>query len=326
MGDPSGVGPEVIMKAMASPDIIGLAIFVILGDVCVLKKAGDGIHGLKDIEVYESEDLPEEMTFSEDRINIVEVSAPLKDHRFSEPTLEGSRKALDCLDAAISMAKQCASRGIKSAIVTAPLSKELIAEVSPGFIGHTEYLQEAYSVSLVTMVLTGDTMCVVPVTRHIPIKDVPKKLTADLIEKTLLQVINDRFLISGKKEPVIAVCGLNPHSGEGGKIGREEAEIIVPAINKAKEKYDRIEGPMPADTVFYKAAKGMVDIIVGMYHDQCLAPFKMVDFNSGVNITLGLGHTRTSPDHGTAFDIAGKGIADPGSMERAIKLAIRAIT
>jgi 4-hydroxythreonine-4-phosphate dehydrogenase len=132
--------------------------------------------------------------------------------------------------------------------------------------------------------------------------------------------------VSGKKDPIIGVCALNPHAGENGTIGSEEKEVIEPAILNVKSKYDRIIGPVPADTIFYHALRGKFDIVIGMYHDQCLAPFKMVDFDNGVNMTLGLGCVRTSPDHGTAYDIAGKGIASCESMINAIKLAVRATT
>ncbi|MCK5450595.1 MAG: 4-hydroxythreonine-4-phosphate dehydrogenase PdxA, partial [Candidatus Omnitrophica bacterium] len=214
----------------------------------------------------------------------------------------------------------------KSVLVTAPVSKERIAEISPGFVGHTEYLREADGADMVTMVLTGESMCVVPVTRHIPLGDVTKHINEEYLFKTLVQVVDNRELITGKRDPKIAVAALNPHAGEGGKIGTEEKEIIMPAIERAKKVYPEIEGPVPADVVFYKAVKKEYDIVVSMYHDQCLAPFKMLDFDSGVNVTLGLGYVRTSPDHGTAFDIAGKGIANPRSMIEAIKLAVRAVT
>jgi 4-hydroxythreonine-4-phosphate dehydrogenase len=178
---------------------------------------------------------------------------------------------------------------------------------------------------MTTMALIGNTLCVIPVTRHIPIKDVAKALSINLIYMTLEQVIGERLLISGKRDPKIGVCGLNPHCGEGGKIGCEEIDVIIPAIEKAKNLYPNIAGPLAADVAFYKAIKKEVDIVVSMYHDQGLGPFKTVDFDNGVNMTLGLGHVRTSPDHGTAFDIAGRGIASAESMKNAIRLAVRAL-
>ena len=324
MGDPSGIGPEVIMKSMASPAVKGLAVFVIVGDAGVLEKASVRARGNK-LAVHQLEGGPEEIVLDEELVNIVAPGAPLKDAGPGNPTDEGSGKALECLDAAVRLMREASEESIPKAMVTAPLSKERIARVHPGFTGHTEYLQEAYSSKLVTMVMVGETLCVAPVTRHIPLKDVASNLTTDLIEGTLAQVSEGRALICGKKDALIGVCALNPHCGEGGKIGREEIDIIRPAVERSKDLYGNIEGPVSADVIFYKAMKKEIDIVVCMYHDQGLSPFKMVDFDNGVNMTLGLGHVRTSPDHGTAFDIAGKGVASSESMEQAIKLAIRAL-
>jgi len=320
MGDPSGIGPEVIMKSMASPEVKGLAIFIVIGDVAVIKRAAARVYDGK-ITVHAP---GREIILQDDSVNVVDPSAALEGTKPGKPTKDGAIKALECLDVAVDLMRSSPDDGLK-ALVTAPVSKEMIASVSPGFIGHTEYLQKAYSAKLVTMVLTGKTLSVVPVTRHIPLKDVSLHLTMELIKKTLAQVVENREIICGKKDACIGVSALNPHCGEGGKIGTEEIEIIAPTVEKAKELYSNIVGPMSADVIFYKALKKDVDIVVSMYHDQCLSPFKMVDFDSGVNMTLGLGHVRTSPDHGTAFDIAGKGIASSESMEHAIKLAARAI-
>lgn len=309
---------------MASSEIQGLAIFVVVGDLNVMKKAAKSVYS-GHLAEYELKDLQGEVSFAEDAVNVVDPGPSLVDVVPGEPQDEGARKALKCIETAVELTKQI-SGGMPSAIVTAPVSKERIASVSPGFIGHTEYLQEAYSAKMVTMVLTGEKLCVVPVTRHIPLKDVVPGLSVDLVAETLIQVAENRFLISGNRNACIGVCALNPHCGEGGKIGTEEADIIIPAIEKAKAEYDNIKGPISADVIFGLALKKEIDIVVSMYHDQGLAPFKMIDFANGVNITLGLGHIRTSPDHGTAFDIAGKGIASPESMEQAIKLALRALS
>ena len=324
MGDPSGVGPEVIMKAMASPELAGLAVFIVIGDIRVMELASKGVYGGK----LASRSLTrghEEIAPEEDAVNVWDPVPELKSPKPASGTDEGSRKALECLAAAVRFMKNPSDKSPK-ALVTAPLSKEAIARIHPGFIGHTEYLQQAYSAKLVTMVLVGESLCVVPVTRHIPIKDVASSLTTELIFKTLAQVIEGRKLICGKNDVRIGVCALNPHCGEGGKIGHEEIDVIAPAVEKTKEFYKNLSGPISADVIFYKALKKEFDVVVSMYHDQCLSPFKMVDFDRGVNMTLGLEHVRTSPDHGTAFDIAGKGLANPGSMIQAVKLAIRAAT
>ncbi len=310
------------MRSMASPSVKGLAIFVIVGDADVMERAsrsfrrGPAVHRMKSAE--------EEIFPEEGVVNIVDPGPPLKEARPGVPSDEGSAKALECLAAAVRLMRGLPD-SMPKALVTAPLSKERAARVHPGFIGHTEYLRDAYSSKLVTMVMVGKNLCVVPVTRHIPLRDVASSLSVDLIAETLRQVSDNRALICGKKDARIGVCALNPHCGEGGKIGREEIDIIAPAVRKAKKHYDNIEGPVSSDVVFYRAMKKEIDIVVSMYHDQGLAPFKMVDFDTGVNMTLGLGHVRTSPDHGTAFDIAGKGIARSASMEHAIRVAVRAV-
>lgn len=325
MGDPSGIGPEVIAKSMASLKEEGLAIFAIIADAEVMEEAASSVYDGK-IFIHYLKEEDKEILLKEDALNIIDPSSSLKRTQLGTPTDEGSKKALECLRVAINLMQSSKEKHAKKALVTAPLSKERIARIQPGFIGHTEYLQEAYSKKMVTMVMVGEKFSVSPVTRHIPLKDVAKSLTRKLIEGTLLQVIDSRKVISGKKDPKIGVCALNPHSGEGGKIGTEEIDIISPSVKKMKKLYKNIEGPISADVVFYKALKKEIDIAIAMYHDQGLAPFKMVDFDRGVNMTLGLDHVRTSPDHGTAFDIAGKGVASASSMIQAIKLALRAIT
>jgi 4-hydroxythreonine-4-phosphate dehydrogenase len=322
MGDPAGIGPEVIMKSVASPDIRRLAIFTIVGDAGVIENASKECFKEK-LSVHQWAD--KDIKLDETSVNVIDPGSALKNTSPGNPTLEGAKKTLECIRVAAEI-MQTSSKDSARAMVTAPVSKELIARVHEGFIGHTEYLQEASLAKLVTMVLVGDNLCVIPVTRHIPIKEVPAKLTGELIVETLKQVVDNRELISGENSARIAVTALNPHCGEKGRIGTEEIDIIAPAVEKAKKFYEYIEGPISADTVFYGALKKKVDIVVAMYHDQCLAPFKMVDFDSGVNVTLGLGWVRTSPDHGTAFDISGKGLANAGSMKHAIKLAFRAIS
>ena len=321
MGDPFGIGPEVIMKALSKIDLEE-CICLLVGDEKVLRQNNDKFFG-EEIFLLESYD---KLCKADGSLFILDPGPPLENVQPQVPTREGIEKTLKSLDYAIKLMRNEKFLNIPKAIITAPLNKEQISNISPGFIGHTEYLQEAYGVNHVTMVLSGKTLNVVPVTRHIPISAVSKKLTKELLENTLKHVIENRKTISGKVDAKIGVCALNPHAGEGGKIGKEEIDIIIPVVEKFKSKYENISGPLPADVVFYKAMKGNFDIIVAMYHDQGLGPFKMIDFDNGVNLTLGLGQIRTSPDHGTAYDIAGKGIASSGSMEFAINLAKRAIT
>lgn len=310
------------MKSMANLSKERFAIFVVVGDAAVLERAArayyNGPLAVKNISGSGAIEIDENV------VNIIDPGPELKTSEPGKPTEEGARKALASIDAAVRLVKESDGRTPR-AIVTAPVSKEAIAAIHPGFIGHTEYLQEAFSSKMVSMVLAGKHFSVIPVTRHIPLKDVAGKLSQGLIVDTILQVAEGRFLISGKKDARIGVTALNPHGGEGGKMGHEEIDIIKPAVDKAKLVYPNIEGPVPADVIFFKALNKQIDIVVGMYHDQCLAPFKMVEFATGVNMTLGLGCVRTSPDHGTAFDIAAKGIASPGSMIESVRLAARAV-
>lgn len=275
MGDPSGIGPEVTLKALASPKVKGLADFLVIG----------------------------------------EESGPRG--------ISSGRASLEYIDKALDIV--CA--GQADAIVTAPVSKSSIQKAAlPHFQGHTEYLAERTGTKKFAMMFVGGPLKVSLVTRHMALGRVPKALTARLVSDTISlthEFLKDRF---GIKFPRIGVCGLNPHAGELGMFGTEEIRVIGPAIRKLAKTIKNIRGPIPADTAFYDALNLKYDAVVAMYHDQALAPFKMLYFKNGVNVTLGLPFVRTSPDHGTAFEIAGKGIADPSSMIEAIVLACRLAT
>ncbi len=212
--------------------------------------------------------------------------------------------------------------GEVAAICTAPISKIALRDGAGfAFPGHTEYLAALAGVERVVMMLACPDLRVVPATIHIPLAEVPAALTPALLEETLL--LTDRALRQdfGIAQPVIAVAGLNPHAGEGGMLGREEIEIIGPVVERLGRRGIRLIGPMSADTMFHPAARARYDAAVAMYHDQALIPIKTIDFAGGVNVTLGLPFIRTSPDHGTAFDIAGTGVADPTSLVAALTLA-----
>ena len=225
---------------------------------------------------------------------------PLAPVEYGCPTEEGAVKTLECIKLACELVRSGEDRRGR-AIVTAPVNKEEISRICPGFIGHTEFLRDTFAVPMTTMVMAGKTLNVAPATRHIPIEEVAGALNIDLIVNTLSQVVDARQLICGKEDAVIGVCALNPHGGEGGKIGREEIDVIIPAVEKAKKNYPDIIGPLSADVAFHKAFHGKMDIVLAMYHDQGLGPFKMIDFDNGVNLTLGLGIIRTSPDHRNSF-------------------------
>ncbi|MDP2911808.1 MAG: 4-hydroxythreonine-4-phosphate dehydrogenase PdxA [Candidatus Omnitrophota bacterium] len=224
---------------------------------------------------------------------------------------------------AVQKAAEILKKGHARALVTAPVNKEAINKSGIFFQGHTEYLAECANTKKFAMMLCGGPLKVTTVTRHMPLKDVPKNISQAKIIDAIKLTETALKKYFGIKNPKIGVCALNPHCGEDGRIGREEQDIIIPAIKKIKHSIPGAKGPISGDVIFYMAYNGKLDAVISMYHDQGLGPLKMVAFEKGVNVTLGLPFIRTSPDHGTAYDIAGKGIADPGSMKEAIKLAVK---
>jgi 4-hydroxythreonine-4-phosphate dehydrogenase len=223
---------------------------------------------------------------------------------------------------AIVQAVEAAKRGEVAAIATAPINKEAFRLAGLKWPGHTELLADLTGARDVAMMFHSDELRVVLATIHIPLADVPRTLTKALMERTIALTARElsRF---DKAPPRIAVAGLNPHAGEHGLFGREDADVIAPAVVACRERGIDVSGPFPADTVFVRAHKGEFDVVVACYHDQGLIPVKLLAFGEAVNVTLGLPIVRTSVDHGTAFDIAGKGLANPGSMIAAVRLAAR---
>ncbi|MDP8230219.1 MAG: 4-hydroxythreonine-4-phosphate dehydrogenase PdxA [Candidatus Gorgyraea atricola] len=224
---------------------------------------------------------------------------------------------------AIKKAVAILKRGGAEGLVTAPVNKSAINRSGIAFKGHTEYLAKSTRTKKFAMMFCGGSLKVTLVTRHEPIKNIPRILTKEKIIDAIILTEKTLKAYFRIKNPKIGVCGLNPHAGEEGMIGVEEKRVIAPAIKKLKSKIPNISGPLPADTAFHMAYNKGLDAIIAMYHDQGLAPFKMVAFHNGVNVTLGLPFVRTSPDHGTAYGIAGKGIANPTSMKEAIKLNVK---
>jgi 4-hydroxythreonine-4-phosphate dehydrogenase len=245
------------------------------------------------------------------------------DRRFEYEIIGNPRtkRRADAVDWVVQGAKRCLS-GELAAIATAPITKELLRQAGYPFVGQTELLAHLSRTKRFAMMLAGGPLRVALVTIHEPLRDVPKLVTARKIVEVieLSDEICRRF---GMRRPRIAVAGLNPHAGEGGLLGNEEQRIIAPAVKSATRRGIAVSGPHSADTLFYRAAHGEFDAVVAMYHDQGLAPLKLIAFDNGVNLTLGLPFVRTSPDHGTAPDIAGKGIARPGGMIAAINMAAK---
>jgi 4-hydroxythreonine-4-phosphate dehydrogenase len=241
-----------------------------------------------------------------------------------EPTIETARAAAAALEEAVTLAR----RGELDVVVTGPIHKARMYEAGFKFPGQTEFFAERCGVKSFAMCLTGGKITVALVTTHIPLSEVPRALKQSEIVRVGL-LLADFLRLRSHSSPRIAVAGLNPHAGESGKIGREEIEIIAPAVaelqSRIENRESRIVGPLSPDTVFHRAAEGEFDAVLCMYHDQGLIPLKLHAFHGGVNVTLGLPFPRTSPDHGTAFDIAGKGIARPDSMIAAINLAMELV-
>lgn len=317
MGDPCGIGPEIILKSLRSSAIKNSAHYVIIGSERVLEWTAKN---LKIPIKYQTISHISEIQDSKFPVSLLSTgdfdTSLIKQKK---PTPEGGEQSVQWVIKGINLA-MC---GYIDALVTAPVCKESIHLGGYGYPGHTEMLRIFSGVKRVVMFMVGGKIRVAFVTTHIAIKDVPGLIAEkDVLETIMISNDNLKKYFQIHK-PRIAVCGLNPHAGEEGIFGDEERKVIVPAIAKAKKKGIRCEGPVSADTVFYKVMKGAYDTVVVMYHDQGAIPLKLHAFETGVNITLGIPFVRTSPDHGTAYDIAGKGVANPHSMMEAIKMAVR---
>lgn len=313
LGDPAGIGPEIIIKSLASPALRKTARYLIIGDCGVLENARQRLKiNLNYKRITPADSIPDtNQIILLDLANI--DSCGIKPGRLSR---DCGRAAAEYILKAIELTKE---RRV-DALVTAPISKEAVNLAGFNFAGHTEMLAKKTN-SDARMMLVGGKLKVILVTTHLALKDVAKRLDKKYILDTL--IIADKYgrRYFGLKKPRLGVCGLNPHSGEGGVLGREEIKIISPAVKLAQAKGIAAYGPYAADSLFYYALRGRFDIVIAMYHDQGLAPLKILAFDCGVNLTLGLPFVRTSPDHGTAFDIAGKAQASPRSMICAVKLA-----
>ncbi|HET7816387.1 MAG TPA: 4-hydroxythreonine-4-phosphate dehydrogenase PdxA [Sphingomicrobium sp.] len=311
LGDPAGIGPEVIAKAWDNRSVFGLPPFVAIGDPRSLAAVWDG-----PIELIDN---PRQADSVFDYgLPLIQILAPERDIP-GRPSVAGAHCSLDSLEIAVGLARS----GSASAVVTGPVSKEQLYGIGFSHPGQTEFVAERCGVAggNVAMMLAGPSLRTVPVTTHLPLGEVPSHLSTALIEaraRTTLRGLQRNFAIA---EPRLAISGLNPHSGEGGQLGREEVELIEPAIAALRSEGWRVTGPHPADTMFHSAARANYDAALCMYHDQALIPLKALHFEEGVNVTLGLPIVRTAPDHGTAFDIAGQDRADPRPMAAAIRMA-----
>jgi 4-hydroxythreonine-4-phosphate dehydrogenase len=316
MGDPAGIGPELALAAWR--DRIGPP-FVVFAAPGVLVAAAERA-GFA-VPIIETDPAGAGAAF----LNGLPV-VPLRNAVEDAPGRPSAANAAATIES-IERAVQAVRQGHARALVTNPIAKATLYEAGFKHPGHTEYLGElarAWGVAAFpVMMIWSETLAVVPVTIHIPLADAPKALTAELIISTARIVDRDLRARFGVARPRLAVAGLNPHAGEGGAMGREEITIIGPAIEALKAEGIDVVGPLSADTMFHTKARTRYDVALAMYHDQGLIPVKTLAFDEGVNVTLGLPFVRTSPDHGTAFDIAGKGLANPASLIAALKLADR---
>lgn len=314
MGDPGGIGPEVIVKALFCAEIRKYGDPVVIGDAETIREAVR-LTGLP-FEVITLSMISDSRPAT-GRIEVLDIRSPGVVKK-GVASADAGRAAVGCIRKAVELAMQ----GDIDALVTAPLSKESLKLAGYPWPGHTEMLAEFTETEEFAMMFVSDRLRVILCTIHMPLKDVPSVIDEGLVFKTI-RLAQAGMEMLGVRSPRIAVAGLNPHAGESGLFGIEERESITPAIEKARNSGMDVSGPYPPDVVFYKACKGDFDIIVCMYHDQGLIPFKMLAFETGVNVTVGLPVIRTSPDHGTGFDIAWKNRANPSSMIEAIKLAAR---
>lgn len=311
LGDPSGIGPEIVSRAWERRTKEALPSFFAVGDARSIAAVWDGplvrIAGPDEAAEAFSNALP--VLQIEDAGEIIP----------GEPNTAGARCALDALEMAVGITRSGAAAGI----VTGPVAKARLYDIGFTHPGQTEFVAERCGVGRanIAMMLAGPTLRTVPVTMHLPLREAIDTLSIDLIIARARTVERGLIRDFGIERPRLAIAGLNPHAGEGGALGREEIEIVAPALERLREEGLDVIGPLSPDTMFHERARAQYDAALCLYHDQALIPLKTLHFDDGVNMTLGLPIVRTAPDHGTAFDIAGKGLAEPGAMIAAIRLA-----
>jgi 4-phospho-D-threonate 3-dehydrogenase / 4-phospho-D-erythronate 3-dehydrogenase len=316
LGDPAGIGPEIILKSLSAEPVLEACLPLIIGDRQILSRAARSLgksFALKSISRLDqlSEAEPA-FLYETSHLRADQVAVGRPDPQWGRPTLEYIRHAA-----------QWALKGQVAAMVTAPISKEIIQHFQPDFTGHTEFLAGLAQTRRFGMMLAGERLRVSLATIHLPLLKAVQSLDAEKIIQAVELTHQTLLYWFGIKNPRIAVAGLNPHAGEKGAFGREEETIIQPALRALEASGIPATGPYPPDTLFYWAAQGRYDAVVALYHDQGLIPLKLLHFDNAVNITMGLPFIRTSVDHGTAFDIAGKGSANPDSLIAAILTAAR---
>lgn len=317
-GDPAGIGPDITLAAWLRRGELSLPPFLFLGDPNVL--AARALQLNLDVPLQEADASTACRVFTE-ALPVLPIAAGATVIA-GEPHVATAKATIAAIETAVSLTMS----GDTSAVVTNPIAKSVLYDAGFGFPGHTEFLADLATRAtgkpvMPVMLLAGPKLRAIPVTIHIPLKDVSTALTSDLIIETCRITDHDLRTRFGIAKPRLAVAGLNPHAGESGAIGKEDEEIIRPAIEALRNEGIDAFGPLPADTMFHDDARRRYDVAICMYHDQALIPAKALGFDDSVNVTLGLPFVRTSPDHGTAFGIAGKGVAKEDSLVAALKLA-----
>lgn len=319
-GEPAGIGPEITLKAWLQRRDAGVPPFMVVGDAALFEATARALGLAVPIKTVSPAEAAEAFQRA---LPVVPLSSAIS----ATPGTPDSRTAaatIESIDVAVALTRQ----GRAAGVVTNPIAKHVLYAAGFRHPGHTEYLAalsagQGEPIPHPVMMIWSDDLAVVPVTVHIPLRDVAGALSKDLILRTARIVsrgLQDRF---GLSRPRLAVAGLNPHAGENATLGSEDRDLIAPAIAQLQAEGLSVSGPWPADTLFHAAARKGYDAALAMYHDQALVPIKTIAFDDAVNVTLGLPFVRTSPDHGTAFDIAGQGIARPDSLIAALRLAAR---
>ncbi len=315
MGDASGVGPEIIMKALARDEVAAMCRPLVIGDATRLREAGEAVKSQLKVAAVET---PMQAKYERGTVDCIDLGLIPPNHPFGKISPLSGEAAYRYIERATRLVEA----GEADAICTAPLSKEALQAAGHKFPGHTELIAHLTDTPEVSMMLVAPKLRVIHVTTHIGLMDAIRRIEPGLVERTIGRG-HDTLVKAGIENPRIGVCGINPHAGENGLFGQgEEEEKIIPAVQACRAKGWAVEGPLPADTLFFRAARGDFDLVVAMYHDQGHGPVKVMGLEAGVNVTVGLPVVRTSVDHGTAFDIAGKGIADDGSMVEALRQAV----
>lgn len=320
MGDAAGVGPEIVMKSLAHEEVYRFCRPLVIGDARRLRRAAELVGSRLSVTAIQG---PDEARYEPGKVEVIDLGLIPEDLPFGQISSIAGDAAFRYIERAVALTREHSI----DAICTAPLNKEALHAGGHRFPGHTELLAELTQTPEVSMMLVAPQLRVIHVTTHIGLIDAIRKIEPGLVARTI-QRGHDTLVNAGIAKPVIGVCGINPHAGEHGLFGYgEDEEKVAPAIAELGERGLDVEGPLPADTLFFRAARGDFDLVVAMYHDQGHGPVKVLGLEAGVNVTVGLPVIRTSVDHGTAFDIAGRGLADERSLMAALRegaqLAVR---